>query len=482
MNVRILPRVLVGEKGTRMWQATNDAVRRRAFQPPQPPLYDERGVLAEPALLGASPVADGGALLDGELRAVEPAEGAPDDDPRRIYVALVRAEGTAAEARRRPTILYSHGNASDIGDMLAAARTLARRSGRDGLWCNVALYDYSGYGLSQFDAQRAAEDAAASGDVDSDGDGDGEPSLGLAVLQHGQDGGERVWEEQRRQRRRPYAGEAALLVDVERCKREAYAVYRHLVEDEHVPPASIVLWGTSIGSGPACALAAHLSSLDFGGSAAAPFGCLILQSPIYSVYSVVSNFLHHLPGDFFCNGDELAHVTRPVAIFHGTADQTVPYAHAQRLYAVLVDETKDVLPDAAARCRLWGVDGADHNDITAHRFWRDLAPVLRQFIAENTATELFTPSPDAARRSHHRDNDDDYVAASGGDACAVVAAAPQQPTPIVLPPALQQRQLPRPTQLPPPSTKRPSPTTTPSQPTDGAPASALLRRNKQFVH
>lgn len=440
-----------------MWQAASDAIKRRAFQPPQPPSYDERGVLVEPALLGASAVADGGALLDGELRVIEPAQGAPADDPRRIYVALVRAEGTAAEARARPTILYSHGNASDLGEMLHAARTLARRSGHSGLWCNVALYDYSGYGLSQLDAQQQRDDGAAAADDDDDGDGS-EGSLGLAVLQYGTGDGERAWEAQRRRRRRAYVGEAALLVDVERCKREAFAVYRHLVDDERVPPASIVLWGTSIGSGPACALAAHLSDSGFAGAAAPPpFGCLVLQTPIFSVYSVGAPLLHALvPGDFFCNGEELAHVTRPVAIFHGTSDATVPYSHAVRLYAVLTDSDVSVLPDAAARCHLWGVKGADHNNITTQRFWRDLAPVLRAFIAENTDTALFTP---AKADAHHADDG---------------AAADEKPPPAT---HHHRRSSPAATKAPPPVAHAEGATAM-----QMAAAAALLRRSKQFAH
>jgi pimeloyl-ACP methyl ester carboxylesterase len=50
-------------------------------------------------------------------------------------------------AERRPTVVYSHGNSSDISDAYLFFQRLLRT---ETLSINVCLYDYSGYGISKF--------------------------------------------------------------------------------------------------------------------------------------------------------------------------------------------------------------------------------------------------------------------------------------------------------------------------------------------
>jgi fermentation-respiration switch protein FrsA (DUF1100 family) len=56
----------------------------------------------------------------------------------------VRLHGWLIPGRSRTTLLYSHGNAGNIGDRVVIARLLA-----DALGVGLFLYDYRGYGRSQ---------------------------------------------------------------------------------------------------------------------------------------------------------------------------------------------------------------------------------------------------------------------------------------------------------------------------------------------
>lgn len=92
------------------------------------------------------------------------------------------------------TILYTHGNAEDLGQMRPLARLLAEQ-----LHVNVFMYDYGGYGYN--------------GNV-------GECS------------------------------EAATYRDIR-------AVWEYLTEDMKIPPHKIILYGRSLGTGPSVHFASH---------------------------------------------------------------------------------------------------------------------------------------------------------------------------------------------------------------------------------
>lgn len=64
------------------------------------------------------------------------------EDPR--AKAAKAANGTSTEEKKQPkTIIYSHGNATDIGAMFPLQAVIAHS-----LDCNVVMYDYSGFGES----------------------------------------------------------------------------------------------------------------------------------------------------------------------------------------------------------------------------------------------------------------------------------------------------------------------------------------------
>lgn len=107
-----------------------------------------------------------------------------------IVTAFVPHRWTSAG---KMTILYSHGNAVDLGQMLPVYRELSRL-----LKVNVMGYDYSGYGVS-------------SGEL---------PTVGNTLS-------------------------------------DITAVYEYLVKEMKLPPQSIILYGQSVGTGPTAYLGAQ---------------------------------------------------------------------------------------------------------------------------------------------------------------------------------------------------------------------------------
>lgn len=126
---------------------------------------------------------------------------------------------------------------------------------------------------------------------------------------------------------------------------DALAAFDHLV-DRGIDPRRIVLYGTSIGAGPALHVAmrrrvggivlhatfSSLSSMALRRYPWAPLGALLVR------------------GDFR-NADRLARARCPALIVHGTCDEVIPIAEAERLFAAR--------PDAA----FLRVEGAGHDDV-----------------------------------------------------------------------------------------------------------------------
>lgn len=171
------------------------------------------------------------------------------------------------------TILFSHGNAEDIGDL----EPLLQEFHAAGF--SVLAYDYEGYGTSQ-----------------------GVPS-----------------------EKRVYLDEQA--------------AYDFLVKEKGVPPGRIIVFGRSVGSGPAVHLAAR-----------EPVGGLVIQSGFISAFRVLTK-IPIVPFDKFHNLDKLRNVKCPVLVMHGTKDGVIPFSHGERLYAAAPGK----------KMSLW-VEGAGHND------------------------------------------------------------------------------------------------------------------------
>jgi fermentation-respiration switch protein FrsA (DUF1100 family) len=142
--------------------------------------------------------------------------------------------------------------------------------------------------------------------------------------------------------------------------RDMEAVYQHAVRTLGIPPSRLVLYGRSVGSGPATDLAARL-----------PVGGLVLESAFTSAFRVLTR-VALLPFDRYPNLRHLRRVRCPVLVIHGTEDEVVPISHGRRLYEAA----------RGPKQALW-IEGAHHNDISlvgGGRYWA----ALRELAASIT--------------------------------------------------------------------------------------------------
>jgi fermentation-respiration switch protein FrsA (DUF1100 family) len=92
------------------------------------------------------------------------------------------------------------------------------------------------------------------------------------------------------------------------------------------PAKQIAVWGESLGSGVAVALAAEK-----------PVGRVILEAPFTSAAAVAAIRYWYMPvrllmKDQFRSDERIAKVTVPLLILHGLHDQTIPYTMGERLF------------------------------------------------------------------------------------------------------------------------------------------------------
>jgi fermentation-respiration switch protein FrsA (DUF1100 family) len=111
--------------------------------------------------------------------------------------------------------------------------------------------------------------------------------------------------------------EAGLIADAQSAYAFATARY---------PAQRIVLWGESLGSGVAVALAAEK-----------PVGRLILEAPFTSTAAIARLRYWYMPvrllmKDQYRSDERIIKVTAPVLILHGARDQIVPYAMGEQLF------------------------------------------------------------------------------------------------------------------------------------------------------
>jgi uncharacterized protein len=104
----------------------------------------------------------------------------------------------------------------------------------------------------------------------------------------------------------------------------------------HYPAKQIVLWGQSLGSGIAVAIAAKRS-----------VGRLILEAPFTSAAALAGLHYRYMPTqllikDQFRSDRRIGKVTAPLLILHGAHDQVTPYAMGERLFE-LANEPKHIV-------------------------------------------------------------------------------------------------------------------------------------------
>ncbi len=142
---------------------------------------------------------------------------------------------------------------------------------------------------------------------------------------------------------------------------DAEAAWNHLVEQRHISPNCIVLFGESMGG----AIAAYLATRQKPAA-------LVIASAFTSVPDMAQQIYPFLPARWLARirydtRGYLRSVTAPVLIAHSPQDEIVPYEHGQALYAA-ANPPKQFLELAGG-----------HNDgfIFMREAWVD---VLRSFL------------------------------------------------------------------------------------------------------
>eukprot|EP00947_MAST-08B_sp_MAST-8B-sp1_P003309 g3309.t1 len=219
--------------------------------------------------------------------------------------------------RAELTILYSHGNAEDIAEGIGS---IARLSAD--LKANVLAYEYTGYSLSSHKTPSERN-----------------------------------------------------------CYADIAAAYEYLTNVRRIPPAKIVLYGRSLGSGPTV----HQAMLVRRG-----LGGMILQSPLVSAVGtqtgeccctrVLSCW------DLFRNYAKIHRVEFPVFIMHGTADGVVPCSNGRAIYRRLQN------PHPPLWCK-----GCGHNDME-YRMGETMVAKMREFLAAVVAGRAGAAAAGAAGR------------------------------------------------------------------------------------
>ena len=143
---------------------------------------------------------------------------------------------------------------------------------------------------------------------------------------------------------------------------DALAAYDWL---DAVTDAPILIWGRSLGSGPATYVASEREA-----------EALLLETPFLSAVSVAAERYPILPvglvmQDQFRNDLWIKDVTEPVLIAHGTADRTIGVSNGERLHALAPN------PD-----ELWIVEGADHSDLWKAGIWGHAEPFFEKALSQ----------------------------------------------------------------------------------------------------
>ncbi len=109
-------------------------------------------------------------------------------------------------------------------------------------------------------------------------------------------------------------------------RTDAETAWQHLVKVRGIAPTDVVLFGRSLGAGPATWLAAHVLE-----------GAVILESAFTSVPDVGAHHYPFLPVRLLSKVrfDNLALVgscRSPVMLIHSPDDEVIPFTHGQRLF------------------------------------------------------------------------------------------------------------------------------------------------------
>ncbi|CAN4085197.1 unnamed protein product [Withania somnifera] len=206
------------------------------------------------------------------------------------------------------TLLYSHGNAADIGQMYELFIQLSIH-----LKVNLMGYDYSGYGQSsgKVIGNRISWNINGSLCIKCS------RTLNLIFKCFMQ------------------PSEQNTYADIE-------AAYKCLEESYGAKQEDIILYGQSVGSGPTADLAARFPRLR----------AVILHSPILSGLRVMYPVKRTYWFDIYKNIDKIPLVKCPVLIIHGTSDEIVDCSHGKQLWELCQEKYEPLWLKGGTHCDL----------------------------------------------------------------------------------------------------------------------------------
>jgi hypothetical protein len=152
----------------------------------------------------------------------------------------------------------------------------------------------------------------------------------------------------------------------ENCYADIDAAFEHLISFRGLSSKQIVLYGRSVGSGPATYLAEKCAEEGI------KLGGLILECPFKSVLRVVADVGFTVVGDKFPNIDRLPNINCPTLIIHGKEDTVIPIQHGLDLY--------HAIPAYCVADCYW-VQGKGHNDLDYN--YDPLIHTLDEFLEHN---------------------------------------------------------------------------------------------------
>uniref|UniRef100_A0ACB8ERN0 Alpha/beta hydrolase domain-containing protein 17B n=1 Tax=Sphaerodactylus townsendi TaxID=933632 RepID=A0ACB8ERN0_9SAUR len=321
----------------------------------------------------------------------------------RIACMFVRCSPNA-----KYTLLFSHGNAVDLGQMSSFYIGLGSR-----INCNIFSYDYSGYGASSgkpteknlyadIDAawvalRTSAEAAKITEPLGSQPDGekfssekeeekkadastpcifsadDFQSLLSKAIMDLSEQSDLTKEEKEPKPKSKPKGSNQFFSRNISSEKLIFGLIYKCLLDKDKskigndrsvyalrygIRPENVIIYGQSIGTVPSVDLAARYES-----------AAVILHSPLTSGMRVAfPDTKKTYCFDAFPNIDKISKITSPVLIIHGTEDEVIDFSHGLALFE---------------RCQrpvepLW-VEGAGHNDVELYGQYLER---LKQFVSQ----------------------------------------------------------------------------------------------------
>ncbi|KAH9720573.1 Hydrolase 4 domain-containing protein [Citrus sinensis] len=248
------------------------------------------------------------------------------------------------------TVLYSHGNAADIGQMYDLFIELS-------IHLRVNLMGFQCFNCDQLLSLQICVLAEMSVDIKDE--------VTVTVVGYSSE------------RRYDYSGygQSSGKPSEHNTYADIEAAYKCLEENYGTKQEDIILYGQSVGSGPTLDLAIRLPQLR----------AVVLHSPILSGLRVMYPVKRTYWFDIYKNIDKIPLVRCPVLVIHGTADEVVDCSHGRQLWELCQEKYEP----------LW-LKGGNHCDL---ELFPEYLRHLKKFI---TSVEKSPSRRSSSRRSTDR--------------------------------------------------------------------------------